>query len=103
MANLLNGNSFFADTQYSVTTDDLVRASVQVTYITVTAVAANTVLKLGDVQAAAQPKIELRVATAGTTQIFDFSRKPILFPNGIRVLTLTATSNATCVITNVGG
>lgn len=100
--NLLNGNSFYIDTVYSTSDHDLARKSTLVAYVTITATSANAILVLGDIQASAQNKLELRVAAAGTTEQFSFEQTPVLFPNGIRVLTLT-NCTATCIIKNVGG
>ena len=98
MANLLNGNTFYID----ATSPDLDRKQVLVTYIALTATGANAILVLSDVGTAPQKKLELRVATSGTTQLFRFTDSPVLFPNGISVTTLT-NAVATLVIKNSGG
>lgn len=102
MANTLNGNTWYIDTAHSTSANDLVRASVLVTYIIVTATSASAVLVLSDVQGTAPAKLELRVAAADTSQLFDFSYKPLLFPNGIQVTTLT-NCKAMCIISSTGG
>ena len=102
MANVLNGNTWFVDTQYTSEADDLVRKQLLVVYITVTATAANGRIVVGDSGSNPAPKFDLRVAVANTTEIFRFEAKPSLFPNGIRVLTLS-NAVATVVIQNPGG
>lgn len=99
MANILNGNTFYIDTAGS---EDLVRKQALVAYIVVTATGANARIVLNDVGTNPVVKLDLRVATAGTTEIFRFEEKPLLFPNGIRVSTLT-NAVATLVISNPGG
>jgi len=98
MANLLNGNTFYIDS----TSPDLERKQALVVYIALTATASNAIMVLSDVGAAPQKKLELRVAGAGTTQLFRFTDSPVLFPNGISVTTLT-NAVATLVIKNSGG
>lgn len=102
MANVLNGNSFYVDTAYSTSADDLVRASVLVSYVIVTTTAANGVVLAGDVAGTSPSKLSLKLAANTSSQIFDFSRRPILFPNGIRVTTLT-NCVVTFVLSNQGG
>lgn len=101
--NQLNGNTFYIDTAFSSSADDLVRSQTLVAYITVTATGANAILTLSDVGAnSTQTKLNLRVAASGTTQLFRFPEYPVLFPNGIRVMTLT-NAIATVIIKNPGG
>ena len=102
MANVLNGNSWYVDSAYTTSADDLIRPSTQVNYIVVTTTAANAILVMGDVQGTSSTKMELRVAASGASQLFDFSRKPLLFPNGIRITTLT-NCKATFVGTTTAG
>lgn len=102
MANVLNGNSFYVDTAFTNSADDLVKKQALVVYIAVTATAANGRIVLGDVAASPDLKIDLRVATSGTTQLFSFVDNPVIFPNGIRVITLT-NAVATVVLRNPGG
>lgn len=96
MANTLNGNTWFVDTAYSSSTDDLALNNLMVEYIVVTATSANAVVVLAD-PSNGNKKFDLRVAAAGTSQLFRFESDPVRFPNGIRVQTLT---NA--VVTIVG-
>lgn len=101
--NILNGNTFYIDTAYVTTADDLTRSQLMVAYIMVTATAANGRIVLGDVGAnSTQKKLDLRVPTSGATEIFRFSENPALFPNGLRVFTLT-NAVATVIIKNPGG
>ena len=102
MANTLNGNTFYIDTQGSTSDHDLVRKQALVVYVTVTATAANGRIVLSDVGAAPIIKMDLRVPVSGATEIFRFAEKPITFPNGIRVSTLT-NAVATVVIVTPGG
>lgn len=102
MANVLNGNTWFVDTQYTSEADDLVRKQLLVVYVTVTATGANGRIVLGDSGPNPATKFDLRVAAAGTTEIFRLDLKPALFPNGIRAITLS-NAVATIVIQNPGG
>lgn len=102
MANVLNGNTWYVDTQYTSEADDLVRKQALVAYILVTATGANGKLVLADSSSNPAIKFDLRVPVSGTTEIFRFEAKPALFPNGIRALTLT-NAVATVVIVNPGG
>lgn len=103
MANLLNGNTFYIDTAFASTVDDLVRSQALAAYIVVTATAASGRIVLGDVGAnSSQIKLDLRVETSGHTEIFRFPENPVLFPNGIRVISLT-NAVASIIIKNPGG
>jgi hypothetical protein len=83
LANASNGNTLYVDS----TGDILTRKNVLVTYITVTPTGAASVI-IQDVTTAAT-KLRLDVATGTNSVVFDYSYNPILFPNGIRVSTLT--------------
>lgn len=88
MANAVNGNTVYIDStgDVSIGTDK----NIKVLYITITPTAASAVLALDDNAAAGDvTKLDLRVATDGDSKMFDFSRKPIVFPNGINVQTVT--------------
>jgi hypothetical protein len=83
MANAQNANTFYIDATGALNTR---RTSVY--YVVVTATAANAILELvtsgNDTK-----KANLRVATSGDSAVFDFTSKPILFPDGVKVGTLT--------------
>lgn len=102
MANILNGNTWFADTVHSNETDDLVRKQVLVAYVVVTATGANGKIVLGDSGSNPVKKLDLRVKDSGVSQTFRFDMKPVLFPNGISVLEIS-NAVATVVIQNPGG
>src|SRR5262245_48370533 len=102
MANVLNGNTFYIDTQGSTTEDDLVRKQTLVTYITITSTGANGRVVLSDVGTNPTTKIDLRVAVANTSELFRYAEKPLMFPNGIKVSVLT-NAVVTVVIANAGG
>lgn len=102
MANVLNGNTWYADTVHSNDSDDLVRKQVLAVYVIVTTTGVNARVVLGDSGNNPAPKLDLRVAANGTSQIFRFEAKPVLFPGGIRVLTLT-NAVISVVIQNPGG
>lgn len=89
MANVRNANSFYIDTQYAVAADQLAVKGLSVTNILVTATAANGRVVLQDITSTPTNKVDLRVATSGDTQNFEFSSQQLLFPNGIRPSTLT--------------
>lgn len=87
MANVTNSNTIYIDAtgDLSIGTD----TNIRVFYVVMTATAGNAVLELEDNQASTVDKLYLGVATSGETKVFDFSRKPIVFPNGIEVTTAT--------------
>ncbi len=80
MANVVNANTVYIDTtgDISVGSDK----NIKVSYVILTAGAADARIQLKDNQSSAVDKLDLRVVTSGATQMFDFSRKPIVFPNG---------------------
>lgn len=84
MANVRSSNTFLIDG----TTPTLAISNIKVSYIVLTATGANAILILSDVTTA-NKKIELRVATSGTTEYFDFSENPLVFPNGVNPSTVT--------------
>ncbi len=92
MANVRNGNTYYIDA-----TTELAVPGIKVAYVIVTATSANAILNLQDVTTAVN-KINLRVATSGETQVFDFSECPLYFPNGVIPSTVT-NCNATLVLT----
>lgn len=103
MANTLNGNSFYVDTAFNTSAEDLVRSQALVAYVIVTATGANGRIVLGDVGAnSSQTKIDLRVEVSGHSEIFRFAENPVLFPNGVRVLSLS-NAVASIIIKNPGG
>jgi hypothetical protein len=88
VANTRTANSWYVDTQYVSATDDLAEANVAVSYVSLSATSAAGVLVLSD-RVTGNVVIDLRVAVAGSTEVFEFDVNPISFPNGIRVTTLT--------------
>lgn len=102
MANQLNGTTFYVDSAHgSTTSDDFVKKQCLVSWIIVTATAANARIVLGDVGDNAPVKLDLRVPTNGVSQLFHFRGLNVLFPNGVKVLTLT-NAIATIGLTNSG-
>ena len=97
MANERNGNTWYIDSTGALGAD----RDVLVAYVIVTATSANAVVALGD-QVTGANKLNLRVPTAGSSVMFDFSRIPARFPNSIQVQTLT-NAIATLVMTRQGG
>lgn len=87
MANTRSGNIWYVDTAHSTSADDLT-VGCAVTAVVVTATSANAIIELQDRETGAK-KLNLRVATSGSTQVFDFADFPVAFPNGIKVSTLT--------------
>lgn len=98
MANVRSGNTHYIDSTGTLTADK----NDKVAYVVLTASSANAVILLTDAGSGTRSKIDLRVATAGTTQVFDFSEVPLVFSNGVRVGTLT-NAVATIVYTKGGG
>ena len=84
MANVVNGNTIYIDSTGTIASTVGMKAA----FISVTATGANAVLVLQDTTTTSN-KADLRVATSGETKVFDFSRAPIQFPNGIIISTLT--------------
>lgn len=88
VANVRSANTFYIDTQSASSSDDLVEKGLTVTHVIVTATSASAVLVLQDTTTTIT-KCDLRVATSGATQVFDFSDNPIIFPNGVKPSTRT--------------
>ncbi len=83
MANTRSGNSHYVDS-----TGVLETAAMKIAGVLVTATGANAVVAIAD-SAGTTAKLNLRVATSGECTHFDFALIPILFPNGVKVTTLT--------------
>ena len=97
MANVRNGNTIFIDTG----SEDLTTTATRVYYITASATGANAILVLQDAGANVN-KIRLAMPNDKETHIFDFSARPLYFPGGVAVSTLT-NCNATLVAEVQGG
>lgn len=95
MANATSGNVIYVDTTGDLTSD----TNKRIAYIALTATGANGRVVVREVDNSNPIKLDLRVVTSGATQIFDFSRKPIVFTTGINIGTL---SNAVCSIILTG-
>jgi hypothetical protein len=85
VANARSGNTYYIDTQYA-TNEELTGQNLLVLGVLVTATAASAVLLLAD---STVKKMDLRVATSGASQFFDFSSSPVRFNTSIRPTTLT--------------
>jgi hypothetical protein len=96
MANTRNGNTWYVDATGTLGTEK----NVLVPYIFLTATGANARIVLSD-QATGSVKVDLRLPTAGDTQLFRVEANPILFPNAIEVTTLT-NAVATVLVTRAG-
>jgi hypothetical protein len=100
--NISNGTTFYVDTAYSgVPSQDYVKSQTLVSWIIVTALAANANIVLGDVAPGGPNKFNLSVPVAHSSQMFHFRGMNAMFPNGIRVLSLS-NATATIGITNTG-
>jgi hypothetical protein len=84
MANRRRGNIHFVDTAETLSTVKNQRVSA----ILVTATSANAIVVIQDPSDSADV-LELRVPTSGLTETFNFSQNLLVFPNGIKVSTLT--------------
>lgn len=91
MANIRNSNSFYIDSTGALNTD----ANTRVFYIVITSTAAPGTITIADNQGTPVTKLSLAVDVADRSTIFDFSRKPLIFPNGINI---TAITNCTAMI-----
>ncbi len=89
MANVRNGNTFFVNQQHISDGDALDVKNIKATAIFITATAANGICELVDNTANEVKKLDLRVEISGRTEFFDLALTPVVFPNGIRVKTLT--------------
>lgn len=87
--NQLNGTSFYIDTAHSTDDDDYIKKNALVAWIVVTTTGVNGRVVLGDVGSNGPSKLDLRVPEANKSQLFPFRDNPLVFPNGIKVLTLT--------------
>ncbi len=85
MGNARNGNTHYVDTTGVIDST----SNLKVAGILLTATGANAVAVLQDDSSTPVTKMDIRVAASGSTESFDFSAKPIVFPNGLRVSTLT--------------
>jgi hypothetical protein len=85
MANVSAGNSSYVDATGVLKSDK----GTKVAYVVLTATAANAVLVLQDNAGTPVNKCNFKVATDGSSQTFDFSSNPIVFPNGVKASTVT--------------
>lgn len=99
--NQVNGSTFYIDTAHATDDDDYLKKNALVAWVSVTTTAANGRIVLGDSGSNNPTKIDLRVPDANRTVLFHFRKSPMLFPNGIKVLTL-ANAVATAGITQTG-
>lgn len=83
MANVRNGNTIYVDA-----TGDLTTTGTRVYYIVVSNTGANSVLTLQD-SGADVNKIAVRGNSSHGVDILDFSARPLYFPGGVSVSTLT--------------
>lgn len=105
MANIRNGNTFYMDTQFSTAADELAIKGVRVPYILVAASSASNTLLLADSVTGARKLDIVNLDNAGgigDTRLFDFREYPMLFPNGIRPVTLVNVT-VTCIIIDPRG
>lgn len=84
MANVRSANTYHVDG----TASTLDIKGIKVTHILVAVSTANAVLVLSDVTTG-NKKLEIRLATDESTEFYDFSDNPIVFPNGINPSTVT--------------
>jgi hypothetical protein len=94
VANVENGNSVYIDSTGQVT--DTGKPAL-VSYIVFTTTAANDELILKDDDTNGSLKIAIKHATADDTVMYDFSSKPIFFPNGIYCSTISTGATATLI------
>lgn len=90
MANTQSGNSVYIDTVGIVN-----EVPVNVLSITITATTANAIVNLTDTKTALN-KLNLRLVTAGTSQVFHFEDAPLFFQGGV-----TASIVTNCIVTIV--
>lgn len=97
MANTRQSNTWYVDTATSALTTDI---NQKIAAIIISNTAANAVLTLRETSGGSN-KITLKNATDGSSQLFDFALKPIVFGTGIYVQTCT-NCVATLILTNKG-
>lgn len=96
MANVRNGNTVYIDA-----TGDLTTTATRVYYIIMSATAAGAILVLQDSTANVN-KLRLSHPNDKETHVFDFTQRPLYFPGGVSVTTLT-NCTATIVAEVQGG
>jgi hypothetical protein len=95
MANITQSSSIYIDS-----TGVAFTGRTKVAYIIFTPNAANDEITLRDGDGGGDPiKIHLHAATAKDSKVFDFSRRPMIFQDGIYVSALTASAKATLILT----
>lgn len=92
MANEKRGNMHYVDTTGVLSE----KKNVKVSYIIITSTSATCELILKDVGASG-PSLHLDISPTHTSQVFDFSRAPVVFPNGIEVTSMN-NGHATLVL-----
>ena len=86
MANVVNGNTMKMDTIGDV----LIRKNILITSITVVATANAAIFELQDSDGSTfVDKIRIDVDVANKTEPLDLVNSPMVFPNGVRVKTVT--------------
>jgi len=99
VANMRNGNTWYVDT----VDESLSVANIRVTGIVLTAGSGISELLLGDAYSdSAYPnKISIKAAADTTVQI-RLEDTPLVFPNGIRIKTITSGAQATLLTSTAG-
>ena len=100
MANVRCGNSIYVDSTGAITGSD---KNVKVAYITLTSKLAADSITIKDSGTSGALKLTFKSALADDTKYFDFSRKPLLFPNGLYISAISANCTAMIVLTTSGG
>lgn len=96
MANNVQSGTIYIDTNSA----QVYTKKAKVAYVIYTSSAAGDNLILRDGDAGTDPiKLNIKNPTNTNTMVLDFSRKPILFQDGIYVSALSASSIATLVLT----
>lgn len=97
MANERNSNTFYVDSSVAsasaTASGNLVAANLKLLGIVVSSSSAGAIAELHDVSTD-DVKLRVHLAASSSSQYMDFSRRPIIFPNGISPRTLT-----NCVVT----
>lgn len=99
MANVRNANTWYVDTA----SESLTVSNIKIAGLLLTAGSSTSTLLLGDdVSDASYPNKLSIVAAANTTVQVRLEDTNVVFPNGIRVKTLTSGATATLLITTAG-
>lgn len=98
MANVRTGNTIYIDSTGVVS----IEKNLNIVAVILTATAASGRIVIQDNASTPQTKMDLRVATSGSSQVFPLVDSEVSLANGLRIGTLT-NAVATIILTSKGG